>query len=404
MTVELVKIEPFSTQKAAEWDERTKNALAALSEITVIEDSETERKAKSYIKGARNLYNEISKERLEHTNLIKKYVQGLMVFEKRIDTKSGSGSEYDRVKKLLDAYADKLVKQQQDRERLAALQKNKEIEKGKIVNEFPVKVADKMEELLKGVSMAFDKWVNQLTLDNYEERVKLFKAHKPKFDEKDYRNFFDISVEYLSAEDRDELIKDLMGLHPHSSMEETYIGKVQAMKDEWAKKLPGIRSHLVQVAEAKSAEDAEKLKKEKAAELAKQKKDEEKKRQEELEALKTEQELKQGEAELFAEFQEQADVQQTTLPKGSAKRKVAKITAPVNKQPELLANIIYHCFNHPDFPGIYKKKDGVLDRDDKNNPILIPAVKYWVDYYIKNCDDAPLTGLEITEETYAIIR
>lgn len=396
--IELPKLPVLKSESVEKWDDVTSRAEMYLSQFTVIETEEDFNKVKEGLKGARKAYQVISKERKEFTSQLSAAAKSLMQFEKRIDTSPGSGSQYDRVLKLQQDYATKLAEISRRKEAKALLTKNKNTEIANITDDFPVTIARKLNDVMTAMDGKFTKWANELKLNEFDEKVDLFKKYIHKLEDHTYRSFFDFEAQYLTIDERDALVVTLKENHPFEEVEAEYLRLFRLAKEEYYKLLPWIRKNLVEMDELKK-KDAEaaaqkELENKKALEDSQKKAAEE--RESKLDEIKAAQELENNAKMLDIQFEEQ-EVLQKEKPKGQREISYGKIVAPANKQPALISKIVHHCFLSPEFKGIFTKKDG-------EDPELIPAVEWWVKFFVKHCSDQTLDGLKIEKKISIINR
>ena len=86
-------------------EDKVAKATAALSKIKVIKNDEDDQAAAHILSRVRPTFEVVQKMRKEITDPLDEIKKALMEHEKKISTAKGSGSEYERVKKMRDQYA-----------------------------------------------------------------------------------------------------------------------------------------------------------------------------------------------------------------------------------------------------------------------------------------------------------
>jgi predicted transcriptional regulator len=391
-------------------------ALAVLDTIGPInEDGEEEMEdAISKLAAVRDVYNANNKMRMEMTSITDAFKDMVMEFERDLDPKTGAKSKYNEKKKFLEEAQqrkqDKIEKERQ------AQAKRKEVENFKV--DLRAKMLENLTNLLtngvKKVDSGSKDFFDAATLEDFDARANTYKSNKPKLKQSDYDACF--VQPFPSGTKEDQLIPpgDYKRFVEEVQQEETYdkwntqfVEKISPIINEWRAKIPDLKKQKQEVAELakKSQADADALKKKQDEEAATKQQE----RQAELDAQAQQAQDKIAkEADIektMNNFAEQG-VNQNLGDPGKVKL-ILKFSDP-KKAPKAFLEIIYQSMANADFATnfpVFQKRDKSkkLMVDEKNRPVYIDAVQWWIDWWLDNCNGT-VDGTEIHKDSKVTIR
>jgi len=378
------------------------NSLAVLSEITAIDSDEAFESANTDLADVRTAFKKMQDMRMSITKKMDDAKDFLMSFEKPISNDAKANNEYNRVRKLMEAYQQK--KLEGKRRADAEIVKRKDLEnhkvdlKAKMLENLTTNVAETIKAADQYAKTLFD----NLPLEIFDEEAGKFSKSKPKLKQDKYDNCFAVAyrTDLLTKEEFDAMVAELKQQEPYETWNSAVIEAVSPILNEWRAKIPDIKAEKEKIA---AAQGEEKIRLEAEA---KAKSDLElQQRQQSIDQAAKDQKNEIAQAasmdKMSNEFASQAASQ--NLDDAGKVKLILKFKDP-KTTPQALFAIMYHVFSHKDFPGIQKRdKTKKLIFDDKGRPEYIEPVQWWIDFFMTNCD-AHIENTVITEDAKITVR
>lgn len=400
---EMQKIEN-APARLNDWNERASKAIAALSTIQKIESDEEDAAAEAMLARVRATYELIFEERKGITAHLDELKKLLMVPEKTISTDPKvTESEYNRVRNLRNQWAqDKLDKQRAEEEKIKKeTAARNEITRLKTVIE--TNVHDGIITAIANVDSGIADWMNTITLDVYEEKIKRFNI-KPQLKKELFDSWLNVVYDTaaLSADDFTRFMDQVKAQMTYEKVNEEYVKGVEPIIEAHKQKLPALKLQLEEIEQAKkeNAAKAAELEeaKRKAEEEDKKRREDELQKQREEHAAAVEEKAKLEKANTL--FDSQVAQQNAAVDlTGTRIKKIATITGPETDTVIIFSKMLYNLFNSPDFVGAIKidKKTGERKYDDDGRPVYQDWAEQLLDIYANTCD-LPIEGLTIKEK------
>lgn len=365
-------------------------AVAEMKGITAINSDDDLEGVESLIVDTREAYKKMVTLRKEMTAPLDAIKDRLMEYERPLS--DDKGSEYTRVRGLVGAYNQKKI---DDKKRIEADAAKKKLRENHLVD-VGTAILQKLNDLLltktKEAESKSKAYFDATKLEEFDARAEQYRKMKPSLKVEDYAACFTVPYNnsLLSVDDYTTLVAELKKEESYEKWNEEVVKTSTPIVNAWRAKIPELKENLIKLKNAASDAERDRL----AAEQKRKAEEEETRRRAELEqqnlAKSMELQSQANLSKLENSFVEQATVQQSG-DTGPVKL-VLKFTDEM-KILKPLTEIIYHCLASPKFEGIHKK--------DKSG--YIPAVQFWIDFFLKNCD-ADIAGTTVTEEAKVIIR
>lgn len=386
--------------------QKAQRAEIALSKYQQINDDETDAEAEAILVKARKTYESIVAMRKEMTDVTDKFKKMAMMPEKVISTLAGDPeSEYNRVKKLRDGYANIKFKRQQEEQERIKKEKAHLDEIIRLKSELEKRAKELIVDNVTLFESSISSFISKLTYETFETNVAKLNA-TPKLKPEIYERIFQIgrNEQAISVEAFNSLINEVKKIWTYEIINEQYVNQALLKLDAHKEKLPKLREELKAIydAEQNDKANADKLKREKEekerAEEEKRKADAELKKEQERNEI----ESKMLDQKLDNDFNAQVQEQSIEGTSGTVRKsKHAVITAPSTKIVQVIAQVIHTCFMNPEFKGYIKKdkegkqiiNDGIPEYEDWLNDLLT--------FYTKKCD-TKIDGIEIRERVSAV--
>lgn len=400
----------FATSVSIMQDKVSK-ALAALSKVDKIDSDEQDEFANKLLQKVRATYNVVSSMRKEITDPLDQIKSDLMEYEKKIDTKKNSDSEYYRVKLLRDQYASKKAEEARKRQEEIERKKRAQQEETRIKGEMKISVETGVFNLIKDGTNMLSKMLQNVTLETYDETIKKLK-YKPTLKAETFEKWLDVHYDksLLSAERFQEIKSKAIEHFNFDNVAETYQKEATQLlnryRDEY---LPEKRKKL---------EDLQKLNEEqraKAEQLAKEQEEEfinsQKRELEDQQHEKIEQARDEASEELLsAEFEAQIQTQSIEQQSGVRRKISMRLNAEAERKPafaiEAIAKLMTHILSHPDCKGLYKRdSQGFPKMDEKGKPEYVDGIAYWLKEAARlKIDVSKISHIDETIETTSIAK
>ena len=360
--------------------DRVVQALNQLTEPTTEEEYEHNN---SILTKVKNTYDIVKPKRMEFTKMLDEIKDFMMEFERPMDYNTKADSLYNEKRSYQEKYMQKKLEAKKEQEKEAAHQRAVEDHKVDITTAIKNKLASMLtekERALDGWVLAFFKDATSKTFEGIEKK---FRGITPNLQEKTYQLCFDVPVNssLLKSSDFEVLVAELKAEESYDKWNKEFLNRIIPVWNGWLAKLPQIKADIIAKESAASEEDRKRIEEEQ------RKKQEEEQRQRQLAIDKQAKE----EADRLAQESEVNKMRNSFQEQGSnqeldnvATKKVLTFIKP--SQPSALTLILYAVFDSPKFPGIQKKDKNGPMFDDNGRPVYIPAVQWWVDFYLKNCD------------------
>lgn len=371
----------------ADIERRSNNAVKALQTVTEITTDEDDKKAEQLLVKVRKTFQYIEGVRKGITAPLDEIKQLLMEPEKRITNASGSGNEYERVKKLRDAYANKKYQEEQKRQATIEAQRRVETEKARLRGLFKANYTEGIAKANMDLNSKLSEVFKNTTLDTID-RLKARMAKGIKLSEQTYIDFFDATkvTSFLPFTDIKAIADAVKADLPFELANEEYLKVAQPTFESWQDRLPELEKALTEGEEQAKAM-AEKTQREEQARAEK--------------AIIEAQEAAKNAANaevLQAEFKSQIELQTGAIETRGKIKKRAILEVDTQDFVAVTSELFFNVFIHPKFPGIIKKdKKGVAQFREDGTPIYVDWFESLLDFYANNCEE-DIPGIKIIEE------
>lgn len=401
---------PALLEKSIPWMEAKHQAADDLLNTIpdVITSDEEAEDVTAKLAAVRSVGTALSERRMEMTKITDAFKDVLMAYERPFDAKSDK-SKYNQRRKILEAWQQKKLEERRKQEQEAL--KRKELENLKV--DLRAKILQALNDNLIDTKKRADDYARNLfatlEVENFDTHAEAFKKQKPKLKIETYNKCFEPPVDlqdktkqfFGSPEAFDMFLTELQKEETYDKWNNLIQEAVAPILNEWRAKIPELKQECI----AKS----------KASEEERLRLEEDRKKRDEEERQKKQKEIDQEAFIKSAQIQEDAQVGKMSnefaaqatmqnMDEGGAVKLVAKFTDP-KLTPKALISVIYHVFASEKFQGIQKRdsKTKKLLFDDKNRPVYIDAIQWWLDQYIKDCN-AAVDGLQLFEDSKVTIR
>lgn len=378
-------------------------ALAVTRQVTQVESEEDYAAVETLCVRLKKTYDEISyplyRKLAEPIELITEQARDLI---SPFDYKSKKENEYNRLRGLMVGFKQRELDKKKAIEAEAARKRERENYLVDLKTSILKALNNLVTEKVRKAETGSAEYFAASTLEDFDKRAEDYKKMKPKLKQEDWESRFVSPVDGDMDKEVHAFLNALKEQEPFDKWNTLVMEQATPIINAWRAKIPDLKQELIErtkLADDKAAlEKLELEQKRKAqAEAARRQKEideENKKKQAELDA-------QAGLDKMSNSFVEQVTVQEAG--DAGAVKYVLKFTDP-KKTPQALATILYHCFSHPDFPGIQKKdksKKPVVDAQGR--PEYIDAVQYWLNFFLSKCD-AHVDGTEVHEVSKIQIR
>jgi len=394
-------------------DEKTTKALVVLSGIKKIDSADDEEKARHWLGRVRPTFETVQKLRKEITDPLDVIKKELMEYEKKISTTKGSGSEYARVKTLLDQYANKKAAEAKIEQDRIEHEKNVKLETADIKSKLIKSIELGTFDLIKNGEVQLTKYVAEMTLENFDEKLGKLN-YKPKMSPDAFKKLMTVSYNptLISSEDYQKIITDFGEKFEYKNINDSYCEQSSIILERVKlKDIPEHKAELDKLAAAvetgmldNAAVDPEKLKEKLAAidntyAIEKQ-------------AVEEKADDVAGEAKIDAEFEAQVSKQsieqQTGIRKNISYAFDDKAIGKMTKVIETMAKVITHVLADAKYKGIIKKDSQGFPKMDSDGKIqYVDGINYWLKEMAKlniDTDEVNIPNLVKTEDVSTIVR
>lgn len=382
-------------------------AALALSGIQQITNDVEDKQANDTLVKVRTTYEARSAERLDITRDVDAIKEFLMEPEKKISTDKKSDSQYARVVKLRDGWA------QKERERLEKEKAEIKLKQDQ-ANELAAIAAALGKNVVNGMSVAVaavGAWCASqwplLTLENIDQ-MKAKLESVPQLKEETYNGWFGCTYngQLVSPDQYKQLVADALALYPYATQGVEFTVKAQAITSQWLGQIEAKRGELIQLAElAKTnAEAAAKAKADADAYTAQLAADQQAQAASQLENDLAAIDQRRQDAEMNNAFVAQVGAQNVGEQSGTKTTKVGWLDCPEEEIVDVISKVIYYVFTHPEYKGFYKRdaKTKEFKRDDKGRPMYEDWLATLLNFFAQKCDTQLVPGVKITEEVSTI--
>lgn len=387
----------------------SKKADAALDQITTISSAEEAEEANAILAAVRDVYKASNEKRMEMTEITDAFKDIVMEFERPFNPDAKAKNKYNEKKKVLEAWHqsehDRIMREKAEAAKRKDLENLKVDLKAKILENLNAMVVASIKRVDAGLKDYFD----ASTLDTFDERAETYKKQRPKLKQADYDGCFNLlpNVGMISAEELGKWYDEIKSEQTYDIWNAAFVEAISPVINEWRAKIPDLKKQLQDVEELRKqdAAKADELKAKQQEEAAKAAET----RQAQLDAAEAEQKAKIQEAaeqdKMSNSFAEQAATQ--TIGDAGKVKLIMKFTDP-KLAPKGFLEIVYQVMAHSDFQSqfpVFQKRDAKkkLMIDDKNRPVYIDSVQWWIDFWLANCD-GNISGTTITEDAKITIR
>lgn len=389
-------------------EKRKVKANAALDEIPVKITSKDEAEdANAILAAVRDVYNANKDMRMEMTNITDGFKDMAMEYERDFNPDAKAKSKYNEKKKVLEAWQQEEHDRVQKEKQEAAKRKELENLKVDLKAQILQNLSNNVIETVKIADQYARNLFAALEPGNFDQESEKFKKQKPKLKQETYDKCFEVpwNTTLMTKEQYGEFCASVKAEETYDRWNAAIQEAVAPVLNEWRARIPDLKQEMLQKHNA-SEEERVKLDKERADRDEQEKKQ----RQEQLDMFaKQNQEKIQEDAgmqKISNSFAEQGVVQQA----GDAGRTKRVLKFSEAKQaPTAFMNILYHVLASPKFQEAYpvfQKRDAKTKKllfDDKQRPIYIDQVQWFIDFFLDHCD-ALVPGTSETEDAKVTIR
>jgi hypothetical protein len=374
-------------------------AIAAAKEVVAIDDDEARTSTVELIAAVETTRDKMKSLREPITKETDKLKQLLMQFEKDVDV------EAVRLRGLIGKYDQQKIDEKKKKEEEARKLKERENYKVDLATRIRTNLSGLVIARVEQASKGAKDWFDASTLENFDERAKMFNSFNAKLKMETYDGCFaigQIDGSKITKEEWDELVAKVKSEEPYEKYNEQVVEKLVPILNEWKAKIPTLKQALIDMANAKDEEEKKRLQAKKEVE----EKAQQQRRDEELKRMKEQQERDIAQREqiekMSNDFQEQAIIQEAE-DVGPVKL-IGRLSSDKPVQVKALCEMIYHCMMHPKFPGIVQlSKDKQPKLDEHGFPEYVDGVDFWLKFYLRYCD-VKIEGVEKKEVSKTIIR
>ena len=343
--------------------------------------------------------------RKEMTGPLDQVKEFLMQYEKDLAYDGKSKNIYTDIRNSIQQFMQAELDARKAKEEELAKAKAKENYKVDLVSSIKKNLLNLHTEKIEKANSASRDYFNAATLENFDEKAKVFMGFKGKLKIEDYDKcftiFFDKNI--ITQEEFSALVIKAKGEETWDKWNEKLMIEVNPVLNEWRAKIPDIKKQKIELAQA-NEEEKEKIKK---AQEDQAKAEDERVRMAAVAQKKESEAQLEQEAEvnkMSNEFAEQANVQ--TMEDTGPSKKVLKFDSARELQGKAFLSIAYHVMMSPKFPGIHKvdKASGELVLDAKGAPQYIDSVGWWVRFFETHCKSKTVEGAEWVDQAKVIVR
>lgn len=389
--------------------EATTKAKLLLSPFIVINDDETEEKARKALKDYKATFEAMQEGRKAITNKLDGVKQKLMIPEKSItiDPKD-SDADYTRVKGLLNEYQNKKIREAEEKREAAEKKQKRENALVELRAAIEKNVAIKVQEYANKINGDIADFIGKTTLENFDTREKQFNL-TPTLKPEVWASFFEVDYdkELLNAEDHKAIVDELSAeALTYEAINAKYVSLTKPTIEKAKADLPELKQKLENIArlEQQDKEAAQRAADELKEQQLKEKQEAERKAETERLAAEKLAAQKEGESKLDNEFEKNKVIASTVVKKNNS---VTKSYAFVNCEPEELIKVVselmFVCFNHPKFKGHIKTdKNGVpqyktLEDGITQRPVYEEWLEVFLKFYADKIEHKTVNGITIKE-------
>lgn len=331
-------------------------AKIALSGIKAINSPEEDEAAALMLKKAHTTYTALNTGRAEITKVLDEIKAKLMEPEKVVSIlPADKASEYNRVKNLRTAYAQKVaadnLKREQEARRSAGIANEKaRVKKAKLDN-ISIGLAAAITQIGRDILA----YIQTMTLENWESKLARFNI-TPKLKEQLFSGFLEVpyNPSLLTEDDIRVINVEVLAEMSYEKANAMYVKEATAHIEQYKKSLPERKKALEEIAAAAPLEAESKLN-------YLQSEDQEQTRliEQQAQLIVANAQAATTEAansEILAnELQAQAAVQQEAIEvAGARKSRVAVIASEPGDIVKTLSKVLLECYKNPKFKGHLK--------------------------------------------------
>lgn len=370
-------------------------AVARMRQLTVIETDEDAAEVNDVLVAAKQAYEYLNKERSQITSPLDGLKKQLMQFENEV------AADDDRLRKLLGGYNQAKINKKKEEEDKARQIREKEDYKVELTTLIKRSLADMVMGCAVQVEEFSKKTFDAATVETIDAVAEKYNQIQPGLKPELYEKCFSIThTSKITPKEFQELIAKIKTDEPYEKYKQIAIDYVVPIINDWRAKIPSIKTSKQALAELDANTRAEALK-------AEQQKSEQESQQRKNELLTKQNEIQTNitqEAQvnmLSNSFVEQGTVQ--SLDATGPTKKVVLLPEDPLQVPKALAQVMYHCFMHPDFSVYKRDRKKAIVIDENGNQQYADQVQWWLDFYAKNCD-AVVEGLRFKDVAKVIVR
>lgn len=366
-------------------------AVAALSLVKKVTTEEEDKVANNMLLKGNITYKEVLNKRMEITSKLDLVKESLMTSEKDIL------KQIERIKVLRNGFAQAELDRRNAEKKKIEDEKKKSDEKIRIKSELLKVVVNGLHTAVVNMEANVKKHLGNMTLENWDQMYKAFNT-TPKLRPEIYAGLF--SVEYntnlVTPTEFNEILIQVKSEKSYEVCNAEYqkvaIPTVAAWRDHEA---PLRKQQLEEIAALDPASAEEKIK-EIAEENQTRENDLSQQLEQKFNEQKTQIETNAQNEQLQNEFNAQVSEQSitTAIPKGTRQKMAAIITAPEAEVEDVVINVVSACFASPKFPGILKRKKGIIVEPVNGVPVYEDWLSELLDF-VANNTDAKIEGIEL---------
>lgn len=407
-TTALIQIEPlvqqittFLTEVSSPEGKITK-AVAYMRGIDKVENEDDVEYANEVLGKVKTIYDHYAEKRMAITSQTDELKKNLMSFEKLVSPDGKTDNEYTRVRNLIQSYKQAELERVRAEEEKARRQRERDDMKVRLQAQWKKNLVDMTLSRVVEVDEGAAKHFAAATVENFDELAKKFKGFKPLLKPERFQQCFVEPFESgkITPEEFEAWKKEFQVTETYEHWSALVIDGITPVLNQWNARIPELKAEKIRIAQAQG-EERERLEKEardrEAAEKTRKDTEFAKLKQQAQDDIQ----LETDQGLMHNAFKEQGVNQQIDSIGPLAKELRFTDTTQV---PKALANIIYHCFLNPKFPGIYKldkSKKPVVDESGVKQ--YTDQIDWWLRFFMANCD-AAIPGTEVKEKAKVIVK
>lgn len=337
----------------------------------------------------KKIYDKVKKMRTEITEPLDAAKTWIMDFERDMDYSSKSDNSYNKAKKVITDYDQKVLEDNKKAEQVAERKRQTSIYKSELKEKVARQLVEMVAGQVKNVIDGMSKWEASLTLGTIDQEEQVLKSKKPSLKMPSYEACFktDFVGKALVTEEELQLwYEEWKKEMPYTKYNEEYLQQIAPILNEYRSKMQDIKKQL-ELIEKASEEKKAGLEKKRAADLEAKSQEAIAEVDKQVEAKVDQLQMATENAKVEADFTKQGQLE--GLESGPIKYAVTFENAAW-VQPFIA--VVGHCI----------KSDKFKLLNTKEEPI--DAISWWMNFFAANCVGTEVNGIKWNEMAKTIIK